>query len=61
MNTRVIIGCFTFLVRKSLLVFREGGQSNTKVKQNNNTKYLFLKADFPLVVFFVKSDLEGHF
>ncbi len=39
-----------FLVRESLLVFKEGGQSNTKVKQNNNNKIsLFLIADFPLV------------
>ncbi len=50
-----------FLYEKVSFSLLEGDQSNTKVKDNNTNQISLLIADFLLVAFFVKSDLEGHF
>ncbi len=57
-----IIECFTFSCkRKSTFFFKEGGQSNTKVRKRDKNKISISVADFPLVFLFFKSGLEGCF
>ncbi len=48
-----------FLYEKVSFSLLEGDQSNMKVKDNNTNQISLLIADFLLVAFFVKSDLEG--
>ncbi len=50
-----------FLDEKVSFSLLEGDQSNTKVKDNNTNQISLLIADFLLVTFFVKSDLERRF
>ncbi len=44
-----IIGCFTFSCKRKSLFFKEGGQSNTKVRERDKNKISLSVADFLLV------------
>ncbi len=59
----VVIGCFTFsCMRKSPCFFKEGGQSNSKVRGRDKNKISISGSRFSsCLFFFVKSDLEGCF